>query len=317
MTDKTEEQVNDIQFAPGSLLKQAREQQSLSVADVAQQLKLTIQKIEQIEADHYPDDLPAAFYRGYLRNYAELVGLDEDDIAENFANFCKRNNLSASQAPSFKKIQVEKTVNSNNWLMKLVSGLVILALLYSVYYFAVEKKVWQKWLGKQPAEQTELLDNSSALSLENSQDAPLNELSLSENNAGEPVQELALDSKQGDLSVQNHDEFAQQATEVGLTPVQQEAADSSIADTGALTVTTEAQLSLVFSDDCWVRVQDAAGKVLALGIKQGGSSLALNGQAPYKLTLGKASVVELTYNGLQVDLSNYSDSKPARLTLGQ
>ena len=81
-------------------------------------------------------------------------------------------------------------------------------------------------------------------------------------------------------------------------------------------VTSGGSISLSFTGDCWVRVQDASGKVLALGIKSAGTNLQLSGQAPYNLTLGKASAVQLTYNGNAIDLSGYSDERAAKLTLG-
>ena len=65
-----------------------------------------------------------------------------------------------------------------------------------------------------------------------------------------------------------------------------------------------------------MRIEDATGKVLALGIKSAGSSLQLSGQAPYSLTLGKASAVQLSYDGESVDLSQYPDTSAAKLTLG-
>jgi len=60
----------------GTQLAMARAARSLSVADIARQLKFSSSQIEALEAGRY-DRLPSAvFTRGFIRNYARLVGLD-------------------------------------------------------------------------------------------------------------------------------------------------------------------------------------------------------------------------------------------------
>lgn len=144
MSESEQTPENDIQFSPGSLLKQAREAAGISIEEVMQQLKLTRQTVIAIESDDYSSDLPATFYRGYLRNYAELLKLDDDDIVENFDNFCKRNNLFAKTEQSLATIELEKPINSSNWLVKIFTALIVLILLLGAYYLLVEKKVWQQ-----------------------------------------------------------------------------------------------------------------------------------------------------------------------------
>jgi cytoskeleton protein RodZ len=66
----------------GKLLSQARQVKGLTTAEVADKLKLTSRQIEALEAEEY-DKLPAAvFVRGFIRNYARLVGLDADRLIE-------------------------------------------------------------------------------------------------------------------------------------------------------------------------------------------------------------------------------------------
>jgi cytoskeleton protein RodZ len=60
----------------GIRLAAARVARSLSVADIARQLKFSPWQVEALEAGRY-DRLPSAvFTRGFIRNYARLVGLD-------------------------------------------------------------------------------------------------------------------------------------------------------------------------------------------------------------------------------------------------
>lgn len=65
---------------PGRLLAEARAQKNLSVAEVAQQLKLSAGQVEALEADAY-ERLPGpVFVRGFVRNYARLLDLDADAL---------------------------------------------------------------------------------------------------------------------------------------------------------------------------------------------------------------------------------------------
>lgn len=64
----------------GEKLRRAREEKKLSLADVAAKLKLSARQIEALEAEdlaHLPGDV---FARGFVRNYARLVGVDPDQL---------------------------------------------------------------------------------------------------------------------------------------------------------------------------------------------------------------------------------------------
>ena len=73
-------------LSPGARLAAARENQQLSVSAVAQELKLDPRVIEALESDDR-DALPAAtFVQGYLRRYARLTGLPEDELVRDYAD---------------------------------------------------------------------------------------------------------------------------------------------------------------------------------------------------------------------------------------
>jgi len=62
--------------SPGARLKQAREAQGKSLSDVAKATRIGMQQLEGIERDNY-DRIPAAVYvKGFVKNYAQSLGLD-------------------------------------------------------------------------------------------------------------------------------------------------------------------------------------------------------------------------------------------------
>ncbi len=60
-------------LSAGQLLRQAREQQNLTLAQVAQQLNLSRSLIDDLEQDQVDAKLSSTFVRGYLRSYAKLL----------------------------------------------------------------------------------------------------------------------------------------------------------------------------------------------------------------------------------------------------
>jgi cytoskeletal protein RodZ len=69
----------------GARLSAARTERKLDRRAVANELHLDVRTIDALENDDKAE-LPAAiFVKGYLRNYARLVGLPEDEIVRDFA----------------------------------------------------------------------------------------------------------------------------------------------------------------------------------------------------------------------------------------
>lgn len=305
-TDQTLEK--DVQFSPGSLLKQARERAGISIEDVVQKLKLTRQTVISIESDDYSGDLPATFYRGYLRNYAELLKMNDDDVIENFDNFCKRNNLFTQSEQSLATIELEKPLTSSNWMIKAVSTLLILLVLLGLYYLLVEKKIWQQFTSSTPV----ISEQDTILTLGENEEGGLLLSGPAVSDPGNNSADVTDSQEQTTATGDDISELAP-AEESAVTTLPEETSNA-VSDNNQSSVGGE--LVLVFSDDCWVRITDANGKVLALGLKKGGTSISLSGPTPIELTLGKPSAVQLSYQNEPVDLSSYPDTRAARLTLG-
>lgn len=308
-TDQTLEK--NVQFSPGSLLKQAREQAGVSIEDVMQKLKLTRQTVVSIESDDYSADLPATFYRGYLRNYAELLKMDDDDLVENFDNFCKRHNLFTQNEQSLATIELEKPLTSGSWLIKAVTTLLILLVILGLYYLLVEKKIWQQFTSSTSS--TPEQETTLALG-QNEEDGLLLSEPVTSISASDSA-DIIAQQDQNTASLKVNETLSESAraeeAEVASKPEETFNEAPSNSATGAI-----GEIVLVFSDDCWVRITDANNKVLALGLKQGGTSISLSGPTPIELTLGKPSAVQLSYQNEPVDLSSYPDTRAARLTLG-
>ena len=74
-------------IGPGERLQAARIQQGLSLDDVANRMHLSIKILEAIEENNFDEVTAPIFVKGYLRAYARIVALDEDEMIQQYAEF--------------------------------------------------------------------------------------------------------------------------------------------------------------------------------------------------------------------------------------
>jgi cytoskeleton protein RodZ len=75
------------------------------------------------------------------------------------------------------------------------------------------------------------------------------------------------------------------------------------------------RIELVFTDESWVEIRDAEGRVLFSQLNQPGTRRKVEGAAPFSLVIGNATGVQLRYNDADVDLAPFTRTDVARLTL--
>ncbi|MCL2725231.1 MAG: helix-turn-helix domain-containing protein [Polyangiaceae bacterium] len=69
----------------GTALRQQREKKRMGLAEVSRVTRIPVCTLEAIEQDHF-DDLPGeVFVRGFLKSYAQTIGLVPDDILARYA----------------------------------------------------------------------------------------------------------------------------------------------------------------------------------------------------------------------------------------
>ncbi|MBO68075.1 MAG: hypothetical protein CL398_07150 [Acidiferrobacteraceae bacterium] len=68
----------DNELTPGALLRRSRQRYGWSIEDVADELKLLPDVVDNLEKDNYADMAGWTYVVGYLRSYAKLVGVNAD-----------------------------------------------------------------------------------------------------------------------------------------------------------------------------------------------------------------------------------------------
>ena len=77
-------------------------------------------------------------------------------------------------------------------------------------------------------------------------------------------------------------------------------------------------MQLTFNEQSWTEIFDAGNQRVFVGLQEPGTQATVEGEPPFRLTVGNVTGVELRYLGEQVDLTGYAGSNNvARFTLGE
>lgn len=75
-----QDQASSPEGSPGAVLRAARESAGMSVEQVAEKLHLLHSIVQGLEKDCYDRIRSETFVKGYMRNYARLLGISGDDL---------------------------------------------------------------------------------------------------------------------------------------------------------------------------------------------------------------------------------------------
>ena len=83
----------------GQILKAARERRQISIADVVMATKMTSTFVKAIEANNFDVLVAPVYARGFIKLYAECVGLDPMPLQKQFDVSSRAAPLPSSKAP--------------------------------------------------------------------------------------------------------------------------------------------------------------------------------------------------------------------------
>ncbi|WP_018983043.1 RodZ domain-containing protein [Salinimonas chungwhensis] len=316
-------------LSPGTILKRAREQQGLSQQDIAAKIFVKATTVEDIENDKIDDSMSVTFTKGYVRNYAKHLGLDDAKIIRAFENTHTTTEPPA-ELQSFSR-KVSKQAHDDRWMM----------VTYVIFFLLVAGVV--AWWYQQDdnlddgvtASMDELSPSDAGVTASPRTASPAGQTpNNDERSALEPTSSVSTGSAptQNDSQVQAlTQETTDDVTTVSSTvadqpdttvnsagdiddPISRQTPDSGVAEPNNADAGT-AQMTFSFGEDCWVNIEDASGEVIATGVKRAGRVMPITGQPPVSVTLGAPDNVEITFNGESVDISEFQNGRTARFSL--
>jgi cytoskeleton protein RodZ len=325
-------QENQTKMTTGERLRQAREQLGLSHQAVAERLCLKVSTIRQIEDDSTPGDLAPTFLRGYIRSYAKLVNIPEEEVALMIGT---QTAIKVPKVASMQGFALGKTRKKRDGLLMIITWLVV---------FVVLGLTGAWWWQNHKAQQEEIANMAAKPSTPLNQDgeqestpAPVtvaNNSNSSATAAGTPVTIANNATSSQPVNGAPQNKVANTASQPTTPPVVPNASQTmasneatpangegtpetpSAAVAQVQTSSDPDAVSVTFRADCWLQINDASGKVLFSGVKKKGEPLVVKGKAPYKLKIGAPSVLDIQYKGKAVDLSRFmKTNRVAHLTL--
>jgi cytoskeleton protein RodZ len=309
----------------GQQLRSAREGRKLSVADVAQSLKLAPRQVAALENEDWGALPGNTMIRGFVRNYARVLNLDADALMRGLdATRMQRTlQLEASAGTSSHLPQAGDQAQRRDYLA-VVGGLVLLVLALLAYFY-----VPQDFWGEQLAALTGSETPRTAAELQPSVGEPATTVvaPLTVPSTVTPAQSVA--EKPGAASVSSATVPPDGRTPVAM--VADPAAKSNAKAEPKAEIASESKpksvaelkpeaapavgLKLSFAQAAWVEVRDGRGEVVAFGVKPAGSQQEIKGQPPFSLVLGNAKYVAVEYQGKPVELEPHISKGVARLSV--
>jgi cytoskeleton protein RodZ len=275
----------------GEQLRAAREQQGLSVIDVAQRLKFAPRQIEALEADNVAALPGLTFVRGFVRSYAKLLGLDADPLVGALERAAARDvgpstvqlqSLTATPQP-FPMRNTSASGSAWPWVLAMIVAVVGLGGFALYQWQAPESLTQPAAPAPRPAQ------NATPLTPPN-------------------VTPLATDPAPATSG-------AAVSAPAAAEPAKAEAAKAEGAKANANPEAGKGKIRLVFSGESWTEVRQAGGQIVFSRQSAAGSEAWVDGQPPFDFVIGNAQAVKLYYRGSEVDLKPYIKVTVARMQL--
>ncbi|WP_415904323.1 RodZ domain-containing protein [Neptuniibacter sp. QD48_55] len=310
----------------GARLTTARENLSLSIEQVAINLNLPAKYISQLEACSL-EGLPSlVFAKGYIRAYAKLLHIDDDQLVSEFETIHGEGGKGQIRPVS----RVRQQVEMNHPVMKISTWLIVIALIGLILWW------WQTQHGgsiqdiaptEESSVQTESLrtpTEDAVVAIEGGT-AQLVLPKLDDQPASDSVEEQAptADQSEAEPEYLTAEEIKKLQTAIEQKEAQttEEAETATEPESEPVPVPSSADLSEVnfsasFIAECWVSIKDANGKTLFNNLRGKGQSLNVTGKPPLNILIGAADAVSsVSYNGKALNLDPHTRKNIVRLTL--
>src|SRR5699024_11694016 len=112
----------------GQQLASARKEKGLSQEEVAAELRLSVTYVKAIEADDHDRVPVASFLRGFVRNYARLLELPENEAREIVALFDQQNKHKEADFKGARPLSTFSTKRRSWWPLIFLLVLILIAI---------------------------------------------------------------------------------------------------------------------------------------------------------------------------------------------
>lgn len=274
------EQHSLIPLSPGERLRQAREERGQSLPQVARQLRCSEAVLEAIEADNHTRLAPI-YQRGFTRRYAEMMGIAQEEYGPWLETDLSGNQQLKSIFP-----QGSHARPADRWLK--ATSYVLASLLVGTLAWQMTHEAVRLSQRNEPAAQTAEPDRPA---VKEEADAHVN------------------------ASMSAMETLRPTGSRTGSAGSRAWAAMDAAARAGEPLAAGEHRLLLNASADSWVEIRDRDGQLLEQDLVRAGSERGYRGFAPFRVTFGRASAIQLSLDGQAVDITPHSRDDVTQMLL--
>lgn len=282
----------------GQMLAAERERQGLSRADVAQRLHMSAYQIEAIENGDYARLPRGTFLRGFVRNYAKVLGIDAEPVLA----------LLPEGAPSEKKPGIVVPTQNIRFdpLGERLQSPYVKAAVLAVVAIAAAFAIMYWWLFIRPAppgagaRKPAVVAAPAAMPQQQAPEVPA---------AAPPGPPPFPTSARVETKLDTRKLEAPKPTASAVAVAPAKAGVQSPAPAEGST------LKFRFKGESWVEIRDARGKLLFSKLNPPGSETEVSGKPPFNVIVGNAPEVQLFYNDHEFDLEPHTKVAVARFTV--
>ena len=284
--------LNNLSF--GQYLKSARLQSGVELEVIAKETRIGMENLRHIESEAH-DLLPAAaFVKGFLRAYAQALGIDPEDVVQRYEDSLEREKIQAQGEAELVRM------NQRFWsrLIMSLSALVILMVL-SISIISVSKNPLMRIQSHDVAK--EKVQSSEPALGEN--DSPEIQAVPDESNAAPPVKDEPVASQESPFKT-SEQESEPSTSESTLPPERGQVLGPELGDVPLSAPETQypenrLRLEINAHEETWLQatIDDRAPKSYHL---RPGSNLELEAATNFTLRVGNAGGVTLFMDDLQL-----------------
>lgn len=286
------EQSESLAPKVGVLLAKARKAQKLSVEDVAASLRLSVAKINALEADDFLVISDPTLARGFIRSYARLLKLDPEPLL-----MAHRQLIPAEivNPIGVKTEVVSSPVQSSSFGKKSIILGLVLVVITLVWFFGFHSE-----------SESDVAEVNVSMTTQESipqQALPVAEREVKNNEQVTELQLPQVAEQTNSESLKTSEKTVNEPAK--LEPMKKVAVGASLV-----------RVKLVFTGNSWVSVKDKSGNTLYDKTSKAGGEEYVEGVPPLKFHIGNVSATQVVFNGETVDLSPNTYNNMARVTLG-
>lgn len=309
------------QSKSGLILKAAREEMSLTLEQVANELHLRPSVVRAIENENYDEFTSDVFLKGYFRTYCRLVNLHEVRMMQLLDQQLLTRQQRVEQKQNLEHKQV--IAKKRKKIFITVGVFLVCLFLIAITYKIVSQGFGNSDLKSQnnqqdlsvDSESTSNIPSNNTLTAEDSLDEEINTNSDAEL---EPSDSLELEQKttSENQDTETDQELTEQINDNAVIEESNTTEEPPLQDSVTTELAVQATIKAIFSGDCWFKVTDVEGKNVIADLKKTDEEISFTGSAPFHVVIGDASKVSLVFEDKAVNLKPYtSRNGRAELTL--